>query len=119
MNIETTKDKDAFLQVLSELNAGVFLEQVTAAMKAVALGTVVHGDKGKKGKLTLTFDMARIGETTQLSVKHSLAYSQPTSRGKKGEDATTETPLYVGQTGVLTVLPNTNQSLPFGEKAEG
>lgn len=108
MSIE---DKDQFLQMLGELNGGTFLEQVVTAFKATALGTVVHGDKGKKGEVTLKFDMQRIGETTQLAVKHSLSFSQPTSRGKRSEVGTTETPLYVGRTGVLTVLPNDTRPL--------
>lgn len=108
MSIE---DKDQFLQMVGELNGGTFLEQIVTAFKATALGTVVHGDKGKKGEVTIKFSMSRIGETTQVAVRHTLDFTQPTSRGKRSETGTTETPLYVGRTGVLTVLPDTQQPL--------
>lgn len=104
--IESGKEKKQFLEMLGDLNGGTFLEQMTAAFKAVALGTVVHGDKNKKGEVTLKFSFKRIGETTQVAVAHTLDFSAPTSRGKRGETGTTDTPLYVSANGVLTVLPN-------------
>lgn len=102
-------------EVLDELNAGVFASQVGRALSDVAMGVVTHGDKGKKGKVTITFDMTRIGESNQVNVKHSLAYVKPTHRGKSAEDATTETPMHVGRGGKLTLVPDTQSKFAFGE----
>ena len=115
------EDKDQFLQMLGELNGGTFIEQLVAATKAVALGTVVHGDKNKTGEVVVKFKMKRIGETTQVALSHTLDFTQPTSRGKRSEVGTAETPLYVGNTGVLTVLPNNTRPLfeDAGKSVEG
>lgn len=103
-------------EVLADLNGGVFEQQVGRAISEVALGVVTHGDKGKKGKVTVTFDFARIGESTQVAVKHTLAYTRPTSRGKSSEDTTTETPMHVGRGGKLTLVPESQQRFDFKDR---
>lgn len=102
-----------FNEVMEELNGGVFLQQVGRALSDVAMGVVINGDKSKKGKVTITFDMVRIGESSQVAVKHTLSYSKPTARGKTSEEAATDTPLYVGRGGRLTVMPDNQTALDF------
>lgn len=110
MNNETPiKDREAFLQLLGEFGAGAFVESLVASFKATALATAVHGDKGKKGQVVVTFDMARIGESLQLQVNHKIAIKAPTARGKRSEEAANATPVYVGRTGSCTILPPQEQ----------
>ena len=101
------------LELIGELNAGVFLQQISAALTDVALGTVVHGDKGKKGEVTVKFTLQRIGESSQVAMKHALSYSKPTPRGKATEQAATETPLYVHRGGKLAVMPEEQGKFEF------
>lgn len=100
-------------EVLDDLNGGVFAEQVGRALSDVALGVVNNGDKKRGGKVTITFDMSRIGESTQVAVKHTLAFSKPTSRGKAGEESSGETPMHVGRGGKLTLVPDTQTRFEF------
>lgn len=97
-----------FQELLNDLNGGVFVEQVGQALSQVALGVVTTG---KKGKVVLTFDMAQIGNSSQIEVKHTLAFASPTHRGKQSEDAMTSTPLHVGKGGVLTLFPHEQNEL--------
>lgn len=41
-----------------------------------------------------------------MQIAHKLAYSIPTHRGKRGEELTTQTPMYVGRGGKLTIAPD-------------
>lgn len=102
--------------LFDELNAGVFRQQIERALSDVALGVVTHGDRGKKGKVVLTFDMARIGESNQVNLTHRLEYRAPTARGKRTEDVTTDTPLHVGRNGKLSLMPDTQMDLDVGAK---
>lgn len=105
------------IDMLDELNAGVFRQQLEKALSDVALGVVTHGDKGKKGKVTVTFDMSRIGESNQVNLTHKLEYRAPTARGKRTEDVTAQTPLHVGRNGRLSMLPDNQPDLPgVGER---
>lgn len=102
--------------LFDELNAGVFRQQVERALSDAALGVVTHGDKNKKGKVTLTFTMSRIGESNQVNLTHSLDYRIPTARGKRTEDVANETPLHVGRNGRLTLMPESQMDLGLGER---
>jgi hypothetical protein len=104
--------------LFEELNAGVFRQQVERALSDVALGVVTHGEKNKKGKVTLTFDMVRIGESNQVNLTHKLEYRAPTARGKRTEDATSQTPLHVGRDGRLTLMPDTQNDM-FKDESTG
>lgn len=105
--------KTDFVDLIGELNAGVLLQQLNAALSDVALGTVLYGDKGKSGEVTLKLKLSRIGESSQVSMKHSLSFSKPTTRGKASEEATTETPLYVHRGGKLAVMPEDQGKFEF------
>lgn len=87
---------------LGELDAGVFMNKIAAAL--VGLGVL---NNGNKGKVVLTFDFERMGnsvEEKRVKIKHKLQYSTPTPRGKASEEDTTETPMWVNKGGKLTIL---------------
>lgn len=107
-----------FIETLGELDAGVFSAKLSRAVADVALGVMTNGDKGKKGKVTITLDIARIGESSQVQIAHTLAYSKPTKRGKSSEEDTTQTALYVGRGGHLSIVPHNQAQLFNTEKKE-
>lgn len=113
---ETAKKTTNLLDILPDLFGGVFLAQIEAALSDAALGAVVWGEKGKKAKVTIDFDLSRIGESMQVAVKHSVSYSYPTKRGKKAETSTTETPMHVGPRGRLTLMPEQEQGGLFQQR---
>lgn len=89
---------------LGELDAGVFMNKIAAALNTTALGVL---NNGNKGKVVLTFDFERMGnsvEEKRVRIKHRLNYSTPTPRGKASEEDTTETPMWVNKGGKLTIL---------------
>ncbi|CAN7393835.1 hypothetical protein LJR143_002220 [Pseudoxanthomonas sp. LjRoot143] len=100
-------------EMLADLNGGVFMEQLGTALSDVALGTVNFGDKGKTGEVTVKFKLARIGESNQVALTHSLAFKRPTSKGKRGEELSGDTPLHVNAGGRLTLMPDTQTKFPF------
>lgn len=84
-------------EFINSLNAGVFAQQVGRALSDVATGVV---EFSKQGKVVLTFDLKQIGQSNQVTIKHTLDYVQPTKRGKKREDTTLDTPMYVTANGL-------------------
>lgn len=103
-------------EILDDLNGGIFAEQVGHALSDVAIGTVANGDKGKKGKVVITFDLSRIGESSQVAVKHTLSWVRPTGKGKRSEETTNETPMYVASNGRMTLVPETQTKFDFASK---
>ncbi|MCE0117993.1 hypothetical protein LVT75_09420 [Klebsiella variicola subsp. variicola] len=89
---------------LGELDAGVFINKIAGALNTTALGVL---NNGSKGKVVLTFDIDRMGnsiEEKRVMIKHKLQYITPTPRGKVSEEDTTETPMFVNRGGKLTIL---------------
>lgn len=104
------------IEILPDLRAGRFLEKADAAMAATAKAVIANGDKGKKGKVVITFEMQRIGESNQVTLTHGLQFSMPTARGKAGEEDVTETPMHVSPiTGALTLMPDTQARFDFAK----
>lgn len=95
-------------ETLQDLDAGVFIQQVSAAFQEVARGVV---ENDKKGKVVLTFDLKRIGESHQVTVGHAIDYVSPTRRGSRRENIKTGTVLHVGRGGKLTIMPDTQSDL--------
>lgn len=100
--------------LINDLDAGIFAERLSAALRDTALGVVTTG---KKGKVTITLDLARIGDSSQVQCTHQIKYARPTAKGKAMEEATTSTPLHVGVGGVLSLFPET-QTQMFGDRDE-
>jgi hypothetical protein len=94
--------------LFNDLDAGVFVERLSAALRDTALGVVTTG---KKGKVTITLDIERQGDSSQVLCKHQIKYARPTAKGKAMEEATTSTPLHVGVGGVLSLFPETQTEL--------
>jgi len=99
-------------EFIGSLNAGVFAQQMGRALSDVAAGVVDHG---KEGSVTVTFKLKQIAQSNQVNVSHKLDYVQPTKRGKRREDTTLDTPLYVTEEGLQLFQTNPTAQL-FKEK---
>jgi len=110
----STGNKTNFAEMIGELNAGVFEQQVNQAISDVALGVVTQG---KAGEVTIKLSLKQIGEGNQVSVTHKLSYVKPTMRGRLSEEAATDTPMHVGAGGVVSLYPNKQTSMELGAGA--
>ncbi len=104
------QQKQSFSELLDDLDAGIFEQKITTALAEAALGVVTTG---KKGKVVITLDLKRIGDSNQVELMHGLRYIKPTGKGKVTEEDNTATPLHVGTRGHLSLFPATQQSLDF------
>lgn len=84
-------------EFIGSLNAGVFAQQVGRALSDVAAGVV---EFSKQGEVTLKFKLKQIGQSNQVAITHTLDYVAPTKRGKRREDTTLDTPMYVTANGL-------------------
>lgn len=57
-------------QFISDLSGGNFAQGLGIALTEVAQGVVATG---KKGKVQITLDIARIGDSNQVKIAHTLA----------------------------------------------
>jgi hypothetical protein len=103
-----SKSQQNIVDVIGDLDAGVFAQKMEAALSDVAAGVV---STGKVGKVTITFDLKQIATSNQVSVKHKLSYVKPTEKGKVSEENTTETPMHVGVRGKLSLYPESQPDL--------
>ena len=94
--------------LFNDLDAGIFVERLSAALRDTALGVTTTG---KKGKVTITLDLERIGDSSQVKCNHAIKYAKPTIKGKVVEEASTSTPLHVGVGGVLSLFPETQADM--------
>lgn len=88
---------------ISDLSAGIIEEKLGVILSKVALATALHGEANKKGKVAVEFTFQRFGEGEQVMIAAKLSCSAPTKRGKSTEEDTTDTPMFVGKGGVLSV----------------
>lgn len=88
---------------INDLNAGVFKEKLAHILSECALGTVIHGNGRKKGKVTVELTIEQVGDNDQVIVSHTLSHITPTKRGKRSEEDSTQTPMFVGKGGVMTI----------------
>lgn len=95
--------KTNVVDFISELNAGILINQLGLTLSEAALATVLHAKGNQKGKVTLELSMAQLGENEQVVITSKLTKSVPTKRGKKYEENITDTPFFVGKGGVLTI----------------
>lgn len=100
-----------FAELICDLNAGVFAQTIERALSDTALGVV---STGRTGRVVITLDLKRIGESNQVAVQHKLNYLKPTARGKATEEYTTETPMHVGPRGALSLFPHEQIGINFG-----
>lgn len=99
-------------QFMSEIGGGVFTQQIAAALSDVAANVMLHN---KAGKVTISFDLKKMnGDTSQVMIKHKLDYKVPTNRGQRTETGTTETPMYVGRAGKMSIRDESQQDMFMG-----
>ena len=102
-----------FTELVPELDAGIFSQQVGVALSEAAAGCV---HTGKQASVTLTFQLKQIGSSSSVECNHRIKYDVPTPKGKKSEERTTSTPLHVGPNGRLTIYPESQPGLPLEAK---
>ena len=75
----------------------------------VALGVVEHA---KAGSVTLKLDLKQVTKgSRQVTLSHKVSYSQPTGGGKKSEEDTSETVMYVNRGGNMSIMPEAQGSM--------
>lgn len=97
------------VDVIKDLDGGVFAQKIDRAFRDAAVNTVEYGGK-KKGKVVLEFTFERIGDSTQVACAHKITSTVPLKRGKRIEEDETSTPLYVSAKGV-SLIPHNQASL--------
>lgn len=108
------RNKTNFPELLGDLNAGVFVEQINHALTDIAANVVTHG---KSGEVVIKLKMKQIGESSQVAVTHSIKAVTPKARGRVIEESESETPLHVSKGGVLTLFPNVQTKMELGAGA--
>jgi hypothetical protein len=96
-------------QFISELDGGVFIEKLGAALSEVAAAVI---DTGGLGRVRIDLAFKQLGNGHQVIVAHKLAFERPTMRGKRAEEDTTSTPMHVGRRGSMSLFPE-DQHLLF------
>ncbi len=97
-------------QFVGDLGAGTFANQLGAAISNVAEGVVLNG---KTGDIIIKLKVKRIGDTRQVTISHTLAFTEPTSKGSRSEDTTSETPMHLNVSGDVTLFASHSDQL-FG-----
>lgn len=101
------KTPDFVGQSLYDLDGGVFVEKINAAVAEVAFAVSNSESKSTAGKLVIELNMKRVGDTHQVQIAHKIKATKPTRRGKVTSEDETMTPLYCNATGKLTIAPDT------------
>ena len=102
--------------LLDDLDAGIFREKLARALSAAAAGCVQHS---KAAEVTVKFSLKQIADSSQVDCAHRLSYVVPTAKGKRSEENTTKTPLYVGRGGKLTLFPENQGKFDFQPEGQG
>jgi hypothetical protein len=120
MNTEVTKHTNViknepprtnFQQIVEDMNAGVFVEQINRALSDVAANVATYG---KKGEVVLKFRFKRIGNSNQVVIDHGIKSVIPLERGKITEEHESETPMHVAKGGKLSLYPHEQGDLLGG-----
>lgn len=101
-------------ELLGDMNAGVYEEQINRAFSEVAANACACR---KPGEITLTFKLKPIDDSNQVSISHKIKYLVPKQRGRVIEEHETATPFHVAQGGVITLYPNTQTAMELGAGA--
>jgi hypothetical protein len=109
-----SENKTNIAELVGELNAGIFEQQVNRALSDLAANVVTHN---KKGSVTLTFTLKQIGESDQVHMTHAIKSIVPTMRGRIIEEHATDTPLHVLRGGKLSIFPDKQQKMDLGAGA--
>lgn len=105
-------------EFFADLDGGVFVSKLAQILSDVAAGVTTHA---KPGKVAITLKVKKIGNSQQVMISHNLDYLRPTKCGGVSETDETQTPMYVGEKGAMTIFME-GQGQMFGKlknKAEG
>lgn len=100
-------------EFLSELGAGTFDEKLQRTLNEVASLVMTNN---REGEVTLKFKMKPIS-SSQAKITHTIDFKAPTINGQKSEKNTTETVMYVGGKGKLSLFPE-NQTQMFDKRGK-
>lgn len=96
----TTKNQ---LDQLSQMNGGVTLNRIEAALKDVAIGVA---NTEKAGDVTVKVSIKpQKGTNGQVNIESKVTFSKPTGNGKRSEEVNDSTPMFISKYG-LSALPN-------------
>lgn len=105
-------------EFIGELNAGILIQQVGALLSEVALATTINGNKSKKGKVGLSFTITPMNEG-QVVITTKLDHLIHTKTGEKTEKSVSQTPMFVGKGGVMTInQPKEDLNGQFGLESQ-
>ena len=93
-------------QFWETLAGGVQKQILETILTKTAKGVVTHGAKGRKGKITIQIDMARLNDeegNLGLKVESKIAYQIPTKRGDASENEKRESVMYLTPRGLSDV----------------
>jgi hypothetical protein len=100
-------------EFIGELGAGVFEEKLARVLNETASAVMAND---RDGEVVLRFKMKPIS-SSQTKVTHSIEFKAPTLNGVKSEKNTTDTVMYVGQKGKLSLFPE-DQMQMFSKRGE-
>ncbi len=95
-------------EFIGELGAGVFEEKLTRTLRETALAAMQHC---KSGEITLKFKITPINQS-QAKISHAINSKAPLLHGEKTEKNLTDTHMYVGEKGKMSLFPE-NQTQMF------
>jgi hypothetical protein len=93
-------------------DVGQFIADLDGNQLEAGLGVILTTvgiavcDHDATGEVTIKLKIKRIGNSNQVNIQHTLAYSKPTSRGEQKEKTTGETAMYVSATQGMTYFPS-------------
>lgn len=106
-------------QLMEELDGGNLGPRMALALADAAMAVSVVNEKKKRAKVIVEFDIGLIGgDGNQVQIDHTIKTRSPTHRGKKAEEHTTSSVMFVHGRGILTALNNSNRQLQFGQTDE-
>ena len=88
-------------EFISELGAGVFEEKLTRSIKDTALACMANN---KTGEISLKFKITPINQS-QAKITHLITTKAPTLNGEKTEKNSTDTHMFVGKGGKMSLFP--------------
>ena len=100
---------------IGNLGGGSIEQMLAQIISDVADGVITTG---KKGEATLKLSFSQIGESRQVKVEHKLTYKEPTRKGSRSEEHTTDTPMYVNLNGTVTMTREDNHVLDLASSNE-
>jgi hypothetical protein len=106
-----TPTAPSFLTTLEELQGGTLPAILTRVLADTAMAVAEHASGKQKGKILLEFNITRGKGQFQLELSHRIAYAHPTVRGKKTEEISDSSEVYINTMGHLSVVPDSQGRL--------